>query len=157
MVQLSHPYLTTGKTIALTIWTFVSKGLSLPLSMLPRFVIVFLPRSKCLLILWLQSPSAVVLEPKKIKSCQCFHCFPIFLPWSDGTRCHDLSFFVCWVISQLFHSLLSPSSRGFLVPFCFLPLGGVIYMSEVIDIFPSNLGSSLSFIQPGISHDVLCI
>ena len=67
-VQLSHPYMTTGKTIALTWWTFVGKVLSLLLNMLSRLVITFLPRSKCLLISWLQSPSAVILEPPKIKS-----------------------------------------------------------------------------------------
>ena len=66
-VHLSHPYLTTGKTIALTRWTFVGKVMSLLFNMLSKFVIAFLPRSKCLLISWLQSPSAVVLEPKKIK------------------------------------------------------------------------------------------
>ena len=64
----SHPYMTTGKTIALTIWTFVSKVLSLLFNMLSRFVIAFLPRNKCLLISWLQSPSAVILEPKKVKA-----------------------------------------------------------------------------------------
>ena len=68
MVQLSHPYMTTGKTIALTRWTFVGKVMSLLFNMLSRLVIVFLPRSKCLLISGLQSPSAVILEPKKIKS-----------------------------------------------------------------------------------------
>ena len=68
IVQLSHPYMTTEKTIALTIWTFVSKVMYLLLNMLSRFVIAFLPRSKRLLISWLQSPSAVILEPKKIKS-----------------------------------------------------------------------------------------
>ena len=67
-VQLSHPYMTTGKTIALTRWTFVGKVMSLLLKMLSRFVTAFLPRSKCLLISWLHSPSAVILEPKKIKS-----------------------------------------------------------------------------------------
>ena len=67
-VQLSHPYMTTGKTIALTRWTFVGKVMSLLFNMLSRLVITFLPRSKCLLISWLQSPSAVILEPKKIKS-----------------------------------------------------------------------------------------
>ena len=67
MVQLAYPYMTTGKTVALTIWTFVGKVVSLPFNMLSRFVIVFLPRSKCLLISWLQSPSAVILEPKKTK------------------------------------------------------------------------------------------
>ena len=68
MVQLSHPYLTTGKTIALTRWSFVGKVMSLLFNMLSRFLIAFLPRSKHLLISWLQSPSAVILEPKKIKS-----------------------------------------------------------------------------------------
>ena len=67
-VQLSHPSMTTGKTIALTRWTFVDKVISLLLNMLSRLVITFLPRSKCLLISWLQSPSAVILEPPKIKS-----------------------------------------------------------------------------------------
>ena len=67
-VQLSHPYMTTGKTMALTIWTFVCKVMSLFFNMLSRLVITFLPRSKCLLISWLQSPSAVILEPKKTKS-----------------------------------------------------------------------------------------
>ena len=90
-VQLSHPYMTTGKIMSLTRQTFVGKVMSLLFNMLSRLVITFLPRSKCLLISWLQSPSAVTLEPKKIV-CHCFHCFPIYLPWSDGTRCHDLSF-----------------------------------------------------------------
>ena len=68
IIQILHPYLTTGKTIALARWTFVSKVMSLLFNTLSRFVIAFLPRSKCLLISWLQSPSAVILEPKKIKS-----------------------------------------------------------------------------------------
>ena len=72
-VQLSHPYMTTGKTITLTRWTFVNKVMCLLFNMLPRLVIAFLPRSKCLLISWLQSPYAVILEPKKIKS-----LFPLF-------------------------------------------------------------------------------
>ena len=68
MVQVSHPYVTTRETIALTRWTFVSKVMSLLFNVLSRLVIVFLPRSKGLLISWLQSPSVVILEPKKIKS-----------------------------------------------------------------------------------------
>ena len=68
IVQLSHPYMTTGKTIALTRQTFLGKVMSLPFNILSRLVISFLPRSKHLLISWLQSPSAVILEPKKIKS-----------------------------------------------------------------------------------------
>ena len=78
IAQLSHPYMTTGKTIAL-IWTFVGKVMSLFFNMLSRLVIAFLPRSKYLLISWLQAPSAVILEPPKIV-CHCFHCFPIYLP-----------------------------------------------------------------------------
>ena len=92
MVQLLHPYMTTRKTIALTRWAFVSKVMSLLFNMLSRLVITFLARSKRLLISWLQSPSAVILEPKRNKICYCFHCFPIYCPWSDGTRCHDLRF-----------------------------------------------------------------
>ena len=92
-VQLSHPYMTTGKTIALTRWTFVGKIMSLLFTVLSRLVITFLPRSKRLLISWLQSPSAVILEPRKIKSDTVSTLSPsIYLPWSDGTRCHDLSF-----------------------------------------------------------------
>ena len=79
-VQLSHSYMTTRKTIALTRWTFVGKVMSLLLNMLSRLVITFLPRSKCLLISWLQSPSAVILEPPKNKVWHYFHCFPIYFP-----------------------------------------------------------------------------
>ena len=79
-VQLSHPYMTTGKIIALTRWTFVGKVMSLLFNMPSRLVIIFLPRSKHLLISWLQSPSAVILEPPKNKASYCFHCFPIYLP-----------------------------------------------------------------------------
>ena len=79
IVQLSHPYMTTGKTIILTRWTFVGKVISLLLNMLSRLVITFLPRSKRLLISWLQSPSAVILESPKIVS-HCFHCFPVYWP-----------------------------------------------------------------------------
>ena len=92
IVQLSHPYVTTGKTIALTRQTFVGKVMSLFFNMLFRLVITFLPRSKHVLISWLQSQSAVILEPPQNKVCHCFHCFPICLPRSDGTGCHDLSF-----------------------------------------------------------------
>src|SRR5574337_88847 len=79
IVQLSHPYM-TGKTIALTRQTFVGKVMSLLFIMLSRLVITFLPRSNGLLISWLQSPSAVILEPPKNKVSHCFHCFPIYFP-----------------------------------------------------------------------------
>ena len=92
IAQLSHPYMTTGKTIALTRRTFVGKVVSLIFNMLSRLVIAFLPGSKRLLISWLQSPSAVILEPQKNKDWHCFHWFPMYLPWSDETRCHDLRF-----------------------------------------------------------------
>ena len=78
-VQLSSPYKTTGKTIALTRWNFVGKVMSLLFNILSRLIITFPPRSKCLLISWLQSPSAVILDSKKIKSVS-FHCFSIYLP-----------------------------------------------------------------------------
>ena len=105
MFQLSHLYMTTGKTIALTLWIFAGKVMSLLFNMLSRLVIAFLPRSKHLLTSWLQSPSAVVLEPKKIVC----HCFPIYLPWNDGTRCHDRSF-----LNVGFKSTFSLSSFTFI-------------------------------------------
>ena len=77
---------------SLTRWTFVGNVMSLVFTMLSRLVIAFLPRSKGLLISCLQSPSTVILDPPQSKVCHCFHCFPISFPWSDGTRCHDLSF-----------------------------------------------------------------
>ena len=92
MVQLSHPYMTTGKTIALTRQTFVGKVMSLLFNLLSRFVTAFLPRSECLFISWLQSPSAVFLEPKKVKSVTVSMISPSICCESDGTRCHDLSF-----------------------------------------------------------------
>ena len=146
----------SGKTIALTRWTFVGTVMSLLFNMQSRSVIIFLPRSKHLLISWLQSLSAVILEPRKIKS-DCFHCFPIYFPWSDGARAMIL---VSWMFS--FKAVFSLSSFQFHQEalqffFAFCHEGGVICISEVIDIFPSNLDFSLCFIQPGISHDVLSI
>ena len=80
----------TRKTIAMTKWTFVSKVITLLFNMLSSFVIAFLPRSKHLLISWLQLPSTVILALNKI--CHCFNFSPFYSPWSDGTRCHDLWF-----------------------------------------------------------------
>ena len=92
IVQLSHPYMITGKNVALTSQIVLAKVMSLLCNMLSRLVTTFLPRSKHLLISWLQSTSAVIMElpPKKVS--HCFHCFSIYLPWSDGTRGHDLHF-----------------------------------------------------------------
>ena len=119
IVQLSHPYMTTWKTIALIIWTSVGKVLSQFFNILSSFVIAFLPRSKHLFISWLQTLSVVILEPKKIKSAS----VSTFSP----SVCHEVMgpdamilVFECWVLSQLFHSPLSPS-RGSLVPLHFLP------------------------------------
>ena len=84
--------MTTGKTIALTRQSFVGKMMSLLFNMLSRLVIDFLLMSKHLLILWMQSPSAVILEPKKIKSVTVWMFSLIYLPGSDGTGCHDLNF-----------------------------------------------------------------
>ena len=92
IVQLSHPYMTTGKTIALTRQTFVDKVMSLLFNMVSRLVITFLPRSKRLLISWLQSPSTVIFGVPKNKISHHFHCLPFYLPWRDGIGCHDVSF-----------------------------------------------------------------
>ena len=128
IVQHLHPYITTGKTIVLTRCTFVDKVKSLffvclfvcLFNILSRWVIPFLPRSKCLLISWLQSPSAVILESRNINHL----LFPLFphlfamkwwhrMPWSK--------FFECWALSQVIHSPISLSSRGSLVLLHFLP------------------------------------
>ena len=95
MIQLSHPYMTTGKTTSLTIWTFVGKVMSLLFNMLSRFVIALFPRSKHRLISWLQSLSTVILEPKKVNSVT-VSPFPLLfaMEWWDypGMGCYDLSF-----------------------------------------------------------------
>ena len=105
MVQLSHLYVTAGKTIALTIWNFVGKVMPLFFNTLSRFVIAFLPRRKqasfnFMAVVTIHSDFGT----HENKICHCFHFFPVHLPWSDGTGCHDLSFFECWVSSQFFHS-----------------------------------------------------
>ena len=121
MVHLSNLYITTRETIVLTVWTSVSKVMALLFSRLFRFIIAFLPRSKYLLISWLQSPSSVILEPKKLKSVT----ISIYSP----SLCHEVMkpdtmilVFECWVLSQLFFLSSLPLSRGFLVPLHFLPL-----------------------------------
>ena len=134
---MHSPYMTTGKTIALTRWTFVSKMFSLFFNILSRFVLAFLPRSKRLLISWLQSLSAVILEPKKVKSLTVFIMSP--------SICHEVMgpdsmclVFLMWVFSQLFHSPLSPSSRSSLVPLHFIDISSAI-------LIPACASSSLAF------------
>ena len=119
IVHLSHPYMTAGKTIALTRQTFVGKLMSLLFNMLSRLAIAFLPRSKCLSISWLLSPFAVILESKN-KVCHCFHCFPIYFHEVMGL---DAMILVFWMLSfqPTFQSTLSLSSRGSLVLLHFLP------------------------------------
>ena len=92
VVQLSHQYLTPGKTIALTRWAFIGIIMSLLFNMLSRLVITFLPMNKHLLILRLAITICSDFGDQKNKVWHCFHCFPIYLPWNDGTGCHDLSF-----------------------------------------------------------------
>ena len=113
-IVFSDPYMTTGKTIALTRWTFVGKVMSLLLNMLSRLVITFLPRRKRLLISWLQSPSAVILEPRKIKSDTVSTVSPSISHGVMGPDNMILVFWI-WVLSQLFHSPISLSLRGSLV------------------------------------------
>ena len=117
ILQLWHPYMTTGKTIPLTRWTSVGKVMSLVFNMLSWLVITFLPRSKCLLISWLQSPSVVILELKKIKSATVSPsiCHEVMGP--------DAMILVFWMLSfkPTFHSPLSLLSRGSLVLLHFLP------------------------------------
>ena len=143
MIQLSHLYMTTGKTIALSVQTFVDKVMSLLFNTLSRFVIAFLLRSRRLLISWLQSPSIVILEPKKIK--------PVTVSIVSPSICHevmgpDAMIFVFWILSfkptfltLLFH--FHQEAFEFLFTFCHK--GGVICISETVDISPSNLDSSL--------------
>ena len=150
VVQLSHPYMTTGKTIALTIRTLIGRVMSLLFNMLFRFVIGFLPRRRCLLISWLHSPSTVILEPKKIKSVTVSIVFPSI--FHEVMR-PDAMIFILWVLNfrPHFHSRLSSSSRGsFLFAFCHK--GGIICISEVIDfhlaiLIPACALSSLAFLM----------
>ena len=120
MVQISHPYVTTGKTIVLTKQTFVGKVMSLLFNMLSKLVIAFIPRSKCLFISWLQSLSAVVLEPKKLKSITLSIVSPSICNEVIGLDAMTLVF---WRLSfkPVFHSPFSLLSRDSLVPLCFLP------------------------------------
>ena len=110
IIQLSHPYLTTGKTIALTRQTFVGKVMSLLFNMLSSLVIAFLSRSKHLFISWLQSPYVVILDPPKIKSLTVSVVSPSSVKWWD--QMPWCLFFECWALSQIFHSSLLLSSRG---------------------------------------------
>ena len=156
IVQFSHLYMTTEKTIPLTRWTFVGKVISLLLNMLSRLAITFFPRSKGLNFM-----AAVTIcsdfGAQNNKLCLCFHCLPIYLPRSDGTGCYDLVF---WMLS--FKTVFSHSSFTFIKSLFSSSSLYVIRvvssaLSAVVDISPGNLDSSLCFFQPSVSHDVLCI
>ena len=157
MVQLSHPYMTTGKTIALTWQTFVSKLMSLLFNTLSRFVIAFLPRSKRLMISWLQLQSTLILEPKKIKS--------VTVSIVSPSVCHEVMglvamILVFWMLS--FKSAFSLSSFTIIKRlFSSSSLSAIRLVTSgylrLLIISPGNLDSSFCFIQPSISHDVLCM
>ena len=149
MVQLSHLYMTTGKTIALTIGAFVHKVTYLLLNTLSRFVITSLPRSKCL-ISWLQSQSTVILEPQDNKICHFFQLLPFYLPRSDGTGCHDLSFvnveFQASFFTLLFHPHQDDLSSSFLSAFRVVSSAYqwlLIFLPEIL--IPACDFSSLAF------------
>ena len=140
MVQLSHLYMTTGKTIGLTIWTFFDKVTSMLLNILTRFVIAFLPRSKCLLISWLQSPSTVIFWAEEYKIC---HCSSFSLSICHKVMGLDAMIFICWMLSFRLAFLLSSFT---LIKRLFssssLSVIRVItsaYMNEVVDIFHCKL------------------
>ena len=155
-VQLSHPYMTTEKTIALTRWTLVGKVMSLLFNMLSRLVITFLPRSKCILISWLQSPSAMILEPK-IKSANLSTVSPSI---SHEVMGPDAIILVFWILS--FKPTYSLYSFTFIKRlFSCSSLSAIRVVSSaylrLLIFLPSDVDSSLCFLQPCISHDVLCI
>ena len=166
MVQLSHPYMTTGKTIALIIQAFVSKVISLLFNMLFRFVIP-ISRSKHHLIVWLQSPSALILEPKKMKSVTVSIVSPSVCHEVMGldAKTEALLSFECWVLSQPFQSPLSPSSRDSLVPFGILPLkwyrlhiwGCAPDSPPRSHCLPWGLSTTSSMLGTGASGHYLCL
>ena len=152
MVQLSHPYKTAVKTIVLIRRTFVGKVMSLLFNALSRFVIAFISRSKH--FFHFMAAVTICSDFWSLRKWSLSIFFLIYLPWSDGTRCYNLSF---WMLS--FKKAISLSSftliKRFLFTFCHN--GVVICISEVVDISPGNLDSRMGFTQPGISHDVLWI
>ena len=156
MVQLSHPYIATRKTIALTRWTFVSKVMSPLFNMLSRFAIDLHPRTKCLLISWLQWPSAVILVPKEIKFLP-VSIVSTSLPSSDGTGCYDLSFLNIGFWASFFMLLLHFHQGALYLLFDFWHKGCVICIYEIIDVSLGKLDTSLCFIQLGMSHDISCM
>ena len=156
MVQLSHPYMATGNIIAFTIQTSISKIMSLLSNLLSAYVIAVLPRSKYLNFMAQVTICSDFWSPGK-KVCYCFHCIPIYLPWSDGTRCHDL---LPWML--IFKPAVSLCSSTFIKRLLISSsLSAIRVVSSahlrLLMFLLGNLDSSLCFIQPSISHDVLWI
>ena len=154
IVQLSHSYMTTGKTIALTRWTFVDKVASLLFNMLSRLVITFLQRSKHLNFMAAVAIGSDYGVPNN-KVSHCFYCFPFYLPWSDGTGYHDLFWMLNFkptfsLSSFTFIKRLFSSSSCSAIGWCQLHICSYCYFSEQLD-------SILCFLQSSITHDVLCI
>ena len=156
MVQLSYAYMTIGKTIALTRQTFVDKVMSLLFNTQSRFIIAFLLRSKYLLILWLQSPSAVILEPKRIKSLTVTIVNPSICH-EVMRRYHDLSFLNVEFKASFFTLLFHLHQEALSSFFAFCHKGGVICIPKLLIFPPAILIPGLCSIQFSISHDVICI
>ena len=153
--SIDNSYMTTGKNITFTIWTFVGKVMSLLFNILYRFVIAFLPRSKRLFIHGCSHSLQWFLEPKKKKICHCFKFFPIYLPWSDGTGCHDL-----WMLS--FKPAFSLCSFTFIKRlFSFSSLSAIRMVSSVYlrlliflpaILIPAYASSTLAFCMMYFAH-----
>ena len=156
--------MTAGKTIALTRWTLIGKIMSLLFNMLFRLVIAFLPRNKSLLISWPQLSSAMILEPLKVKSLTVCIVSPSICYEVMGP---DAMILVFWMLSfkptfslssfTFIKRLFSSSSLSAIRVVSSVYLRFFFFISEIIDISPGNLDSSLCLIQPSISHVVLCI
>ena len=119
MVQISHLYMTTGKTIALITQIFFDKVISQLFNTLSRLVHSSSSKEQASFNFMAVVTICSNFGAQENKVCHSLHCFPVYFPWSDGTRCHE--FFECWVLSQIFHSPLSPSTKGSLVLLRFLP------------------------------------
>ena len=142
IVQHSHPYMTMGKTRALTRWTFAGKVKSLLFNILSTLVIAFLPRSKHLFNFMATVTICSDFGTPQNKVCHSFHCFPIYLPWSDGTGCWDLNFWMLSFKPAFFTLLFYAYQEALYFLFSFYDRGGNICISEVIDISPINFDSS---------------
>ena len=162
MIQLSHTYMTTGETIALTIQTFVGKVMSLLFNMLSRRrqwqpipVLCFSSKEQALLNFMAAVAIHCDFGAQEKKICHCFHFFLMYLPWSDGTGCHDPRFLNVEFKASFLTLLFLPHQGLFSSSLSAIRVLSSICISEVFDVSPGSLDSSLWFVQPSISHDVL--